>query len=140
MHQLQKAGTGLPSILYGGAFSIRTTHKSHSQTAEYLSLEQSYNRDAASATKELQHSEILKTMRCWAVARSQTTTMEQLKNASAQFHDYRVRKYNEHMQVISSTIEDSGDPFFSYLELLPLINLAPGKFALLNTKNYSLLT
>ena len=51
LHLLQNAGTELTNILNGGAFSIRRTHKNYSRTAVDLSLEQSYNRDAASATK-----------------------------------------------------------------------------------------
>ena len=50
LHQLQNAATELTNILNGEAFSIRRTHKSFSRTAEDLSLEQSYNQDAASAT------------------------------------------------------------------------------------------
>ena len=50
LHQLRNAGTELTNILNGGAFPIRRTHKSYSRTAVDLSLEQSYNRDTASAT------------------------------------------------------------------------------------------
>ena len=44
------------------------------------------------------------------------------------------------MQAISSTIEDFGGPFSSDLELQPLMNLASGKSALLNTSEYLLRT
>ena len=151
LHQLQTAGIELTNILNGGAFSIRRTHKSSSRTAVDLSLEQSYNRDAASERKgmlAIRNSE--SAMRRWALARSQTTRavtelrsisgLEQNENASAQVHDYRMRKDNEHVQAISSTIEDFVDPFSFDLELQPLMNLASGKSALLNARNYLLRT
>ena len=89
-------------------------------------------------------------MRRGVLARSQTTRavtelrsisgLEQNENASIQVHVYRMRKDNEHMQAISSTIEDFGGPFSSNLKLQPLMNLASGKSALLNTSNYLLRT
>ena len=90
-------------------------------------------------------------MKRWALAKSQTTRavielrsisgLEQNENASAQVHDYRVRKDSEHnMPAISSTIKDFGGPFSSDLELQPLINLASGKSTLLNTSEYLLRT
>ena len=82
----------------------------------------------------------------WALARSQTTMavtelrsifgLKQNENASAKVHDYRVRKDNKQMQVISSTIENFGNPFSSDLKLQPLMNLASGKSALLNASSY----
>ena len=105
--QLQNAGTKLVNILNSGAFSIRRTHKSYSRTAVNLSLKRSYNRDAASATKGIvTFRNCESAMRRWALAKSQTTMavielrsisgLEQDENASAQVHDYRVRKDNEH--------------------------------------------
>ena len=150
-HQLQNAGTVLATILSSGAFSIQRKHKSYSRTEVDLSLEQINNRDAASATKEnvvLRNSKSI--MRHWAWARSQTTMavgelkripgLEQNENASAQVHDYQVRKDKERMQVILSTTEDFEGSVFSDLELQPLMNLAAEKSTFLNTSNYLLRT
>ena len=149
LHQLQNAGTEVTNILEGGAFSIRRTNKNYARSAVDLSLEQSYNRDAASATKGIvafRNSE--SAIRRWALARSQTTmAVTELRNvsgfehnqtASAQVHDHRVQKDNEHMKLIAATIKDFGDPFSSDFELQPLMNLASRKSALPNTSNYLL--
>ena len=124
MHQPQNAGTNSTDIQNRGAFLTRKTHKSYSQTAVDLSLEQNYNRDTASLTQgivTLRNSE--SAMRRWALARSQTTREvtklrsisgpEQNENPSDLVHNYRVRKGNERMQAL--TIEDFGSPFSSDL-------------------------
>ena len=66
--------------------------------------------------------------------------LEHNHTASAQVHDCRVQKDNEHMKLIAATIKDFGDSFSSDFELQPLMNLASGKSALPNTSNYLLHT
>ena len=151
LHQIQNASIEFRNILEGGAFSIGRTIKNYSRCAVDLSLEQSYNRDAASAAKGIvtfRNSE--SAMRRWALARSQTpmavsdlrskSDLEHNENASAQTHDYRIRKDNEHMQLIASAIEDFGDPFSSDFELQRLMNIASGKSALSTISDYLLQT
>ena len=151
LHQLQTACPELTSILESGAFSIRRTLKNYSRSAVDLSLEQSYNRDAASAVKGIvafRNSE--SAVRRWALTRSQTTMavtelrsicgLEYNENASAQVLDYRIRKDNEHMHQIALAIEDFDNPFACEFEVQPLMNLASGKSALANCSKYLLET
>ena len=151
LHQLQTAIPELTSILESGAFSIQRTLKNYLRSAVDLSLEQSYNRDAASAMKGIvafRNSEGV--VRRWALIRSQTTMavtelrsicgLEHNENASAQVLDYRIRKDNEHMHQIALAIEDFGNPFAYKFEAQPLMNLASVKSALANSSKYLLET
>ena len=116
-----------------------------------LSLEQSYNRDAASAMKGImafRNSE--GAVRRWALIRSQTTMavtelrsicgLEHDENALAQVLDCRIRKHSKHVHQIALAIEDFGNPFACEFEVQPLMNLASGKSALANSSKYLLET
>ena len=71
---MKNANPTIREILDKGAFSIRRTHRNYARTAVDLSLEQTYNRDAASALKGIvafRNSE--GAMRRWSLNKSQRT-------------------------------------------------------------------
>ena len=149
LHLLQTACLELTSILKSGAFLIRRTLKKFSRSAVDVSLEQSYNRDAASAMKGLvafRNSE--GAVRHWALTRSQTTIavtelrsifgLEHNENVSFQVFEYLIRKDYEHMHVVALSIEDFGSLFAYEFEVQSLMNLASGKSALPNPSKYLL--
>ena len=143
-----KAAPQSRMILQLGAFSIRRTRKNSGRSAIDLTLEQTMNRDAASAMKGIvcfhnSHSAI----RRWCITSAQRgTSVTELRNITGleaeeqpatQLRASRIEKDTHQRDALVNTITQSCDPFSPPATTSTcLLNIATGKSASKETEVY----
>lgn len=148
LQKLQGADPRLREVLEKGAFSVRRTKKNYSRSAVDLSLEQSVNRDSASATRGIvsfRNSEsamrrwsLTMTQRAMAVTELRTFAgLELGEHAASQCKSSRIKKDNRQMAILSDKIDDFCNPFMVDAPTY-LVNLSTGRKVSKATEEYLL--
>ena len=150
LQKLKNLDPKLREVLEKGAFTIRRTKKGYSRSAVDLSLEQTVNRDAASAMKGIvafrnsdsavRRWSLSMTQRAMAVTELRTFAgLEVGESATAQCRPSRIKRDNSQMVALSAKIEDFCNPF-SEDAPTTLVNVATGQVATKATEAYLLNT
>ena len=150
LKKLENAPPPIRRILDDGAFSIRRTQKNYSRSAIDLSLEQTFNRDAASQVKGIvsfRNSE--NAMRRWSITMAQRAMavtelrslagLDHSETVAMQCRNSRIAKDNKHMNLLSEKMEDFCNPFSNDVSSA-LINVATGRAATKETESYLITT
>ena len=148
LEQLKTADPSIRSVLEKGAFSIRRTSQPFSRTAIDLTLEQTVNRDAASAMKGIVgfHNSP-NAIRRWCITSTQrgmsVTELRRMtgllpeEQTRSQVQASRIKKDNRYIQDLLKAVTESCDPFSEpAITSSCLLNIATGKAATSTTKDY----
>ena len=150
LQKLQSLQPECRELLDLGAFSIRRTTKNYARTAVDMCLEQTVNKNAASPLKGIvafRNSE--STFRRWSITTTQRGLavselrtilgIEEVVQPSVQLRQWRVKKDNDSIDVLSALLKETCNPFGDPACSSPdLLNISSGKATDQETKLYLL--